>query len=386
MNRAYKYRIYPTKNQIGIFNFTLNNCRWLYNTALEHRREAYRISQKSISYKEQANELPDLKKQFPKFKNIHSQILQDVLKRVDKAYQNFFRRIKTKNGKAGFPRFQGKDRFDSFTYTQSGFSFTKDKKRIEFSKIGFVKIKLHRQIPVGSHIKTCTIKREQDKWFVCFSCEVPKIISENKTVSKAVGIDLGLTDFAVLSDGTEIKNPKYLKKSEAELKETQSKYSKKKSKKVKKKLQRLHRKVANQRKDFQHKLSRKLVNNFDLIAYEDLKVKKMISDATNSDDPKINKLQKHISDAAWGNFIGMMKYKAEEAGTWLVPINPRGTTKTCSSCGNVEAKKISERKHICKVCGYEDSRDHNAAINILRLGMSRMNENSLKLNYSSLTI
>lgn len=360
--RAFKYRIYHTKQQEESLQFTLNHCRWLYNTALQQRRDAYISVRKSISYYEQKRELPLIKGEFPNYTKIHSQVLQDVIKRVDLAFQSFFRRIKIRGTKAGYPRFQGEERYDSFTYTQSGFDLTKDKKRIALSKIGFVKIKLHRQIPDNAKIKTCTIKREGKKWYVVFSCEIPNSIPKKKVISNAIGIDLGLTDFAVLSNGEEITNPKYLKQSEEKLKSIQSKYSKGKSKKVKRQLSNLHHKIANQRKDFQHKLSCKLVDAFDFIAYEDLKVKQMI------EDNKYN-LQKHISDASWGRFIFMLTYKAENAGKYCVAVNPKGTTQKCSCCGAIVPKTLHERSHKCLTCGFETTRDHNAALNIHKSGI-----------------
>jgi putative transposase len=361
--RAYKFRIYTTRKQEELLQFTLNHCRWLYNTALQQRRDVYRSTGKSIGYSIQQNEMPLLKDQFPEYIQIHSQVLQSVLKRVDLAYQSFFRRIKQKGEKAGFPRFHGKEHYDSFTYPQSGFSFTKGKNRINLSKIGLVKIKLHRQIPLGTQIKTCTIKRESDKWYAIFSCMLSNPAPKKKAVTNVIGIDLGLTDFAVLSNGEEIANPKYLKQSEDKLKKIQSKYSKGKSKKVKRQIGNLYHKITNQRNDFQHKLSYKLVNTFDLIAYEDLKIKQMI------EDNKFN-LQKHISDAAWGKFIFMLKYKAENAGKYCIAVNPKGTTQRCSHCNSVVKKTLYERSHKCPACGFETTRDINAALNIEKLGIS----------------
>jgi len=359
--RAYKYRIYPTPKQKKVLQDTLFSCFKLYNTALEHRREAYRIAQKSISYNEQQNELPSIKDEFPEYNKIHSQVLQNVIKRVDLAYQNFFRRIKQKGEKSGFPRYKSFDRYDSFTYPQSGFDIIN--KKVRLSKIGSIKIKLHRQIPLNSEIKTCTIKREGNQWYVIFSCKLSNPIPEKKVITNVIGIDLGLTNFAVLSNGEEIANPKYLKQSEDKLKEIQSKYSKGKSKKIKKQLTNLHRKIARQRNHFQHKLSYRLVNTFDLIAYEDLKIKQMI------EDNKYN-LQKHISDASWSTFIFMLKYKAEDAGTYCIAVNPKGTTIKCSNCGTLEPKTLYERSHKCTTCEFETTRDHNAAINIHKLGIN----------------
>ncbi len=368
--RAFKFRLYPTPKQEKILQEHLFLCFKLYNTAIEHRREAYRITQKSISYNEQQNELPKLREEFFEYANIHSQVLQNVLSRVDGAFKGFFRRVKISKDGAGFPRYKSLDRYDSFCYPQSGFAIKNN--RIELSKIGLIKCKFHRQIPKEYRLKTCTIKREGKKWFVVFVAETPQICIEKKVVSNPIGIDLGLTNFAVLSNGEEIINPKYLRESETKLKEIQSKYSKGKSKKVKRKLSALHHKIHNQRKDFQHKLSHKLVNTFDLIAYEDLKIKKMI------EDNKFN-LQKHITDASWGTFISMLKYKAEDAGIYCIAVNPKNTTKQCSNCGSLVTKSLYERSHKCITCGFETTRDHNAAINIHKLGINLVNESLPKL-------
>ena len=363
MIRNFKYRIYPTKKQEKTLNTTFTNCRRLYNVALQHRNDVWRSYRKSVSCYDQINELPKIKEEFPQYKEIHSQVLQNVLVRVDLAFKGFFRRLKIKKEGCGFPRFKGEDRFKSITYLQSGFDFTKDKKRIKLSKIGLVKIRAHRQIPIGAKTKTCCIKKEADKWYCVLSLDIPFATVEKKVVRdyRAIGIDLGLTDFAVLSNGEEIKNPKYLKQSEAKLKETQSRYSKEKTKATKKKLVKLHYKVANQRKDFQHKLSSQLVNRFDLIAYEDLNVKGMMKDDRY-------KLNKHIGDASWSSFISMVKYKAESAGTYAIAVNPKGTSQKCSGCGAVVKKDLYVRVHACPVCSLSLSRDHNAAINILASG------------------
>lgn len=361
MFRAYKYRLYPTNKQIQVFVKNLDLCRNLYNVSLQHRRDVYKSVQRRISYNEQANELKFIRIEFPEYSKIYSQILQDVLKRVEKSYQGFFSRIKSKSSKAGFPRFKSKDRFDSFAFPQSGYRICNGNKRIRLSKIGDVKIKLHRDIPIDAKIKTCTIKREGRHWFCILSCEIPDIKPQKKAVSNPIGIDLGLTDFAYLSDGTHVKNPKYLSKSEAELKLIQSQYSIDKTKPLKRKLSKLHRKIANQRNDFLHKTSKTLVDNYDLIAYEDLKIKKMIVD--NKFD-----FQKSIHDASWGKFIAMIKYKAEDAGTYAIAVNPKGTSQKCSGCGTLVKKDLYERTHSCPVCGLCVHRDYNSALNILASG------------------
>jgi putative transposase len=354
--RSYKYRLYPTKKQVRIIESQFDFCRWLYNTALEHRVTAYKKLGKFVTYTDQANELPAIKNSIPNFTKIHSQVLQDVLKRIDKGFQNFFRRIK-QGQTPGFPRFKSKDNYKSITYPQSGFSIKGNK--LHLAKIGLVRIKQHRAIPDGSEIKTCTITRCGNQWYCSITVEY-QIVVPKKVVNTAVGIDLGLNSFAVLSDGVVINNPRYYRKAQEELKEIQSKYSKHKSKAIKRKLSALHRKVANRRKDFLHKESRNLINQYDLIAHEDLNIKGLAQTS----------LSKSVHDAGWGMFINMLTYKAEEAGTYAVAVNPYRTSQICSNCGTIVKKTLAQRQHDCPNCGLNIDRDLNAAHNILKLGTS----------------
>jgi putative transposase len=349
--KTYKYRLYPTKTQKLKLESTLNDCRWLYNSALEQRKIAYRQFGVSLNYYKQASELKELG-----FKHIHSQVLQDVLKRADKAFQNFFRRVKL-GEKPGYPRFKGYGWYDSFTYPQSGFNLTDNK--LKLSKIGTIKVKLHRKIK--GTIKTCTIKRELNNWYVCFACEVEPMPLPK--TNKVIGVDMGLEKFATLSDNTMIENPKYLRKSESKLKCEQRKLSRKKKgsnqrKKQRERVAKLHRKIRNQRTDFLHKESKKLVDNYDVIVFEDLQIKNMV---------KNHHLAKSISDASWSKFIEYTTYKAENAGKMVKFVNPRNTSQICSSCGLTVKKSLAVRVHKC-TCGLTLDRDVNAAINILRLG------------------
>ena len=360
---SYKYRIYPTSKQIAIIERQLDICRWLYNTALEHRISAYKSAGISISYKDQQNELPSIKEQFPEFKGVHSQVLQNILRRIDGSFQNFFRRVK-RSEKPGFPRFKGKDRFDSICYPQSGFRMVGN--RVELSRIGNIKIKLHRA--TQGNIKTCTLKKSGSQWFVIFTSEITQATPE-RPFCCATGIDLGLESFATLSNGEKISNPRYLEKSEERLKEIQSKYSRKKTRTAKRKLLSLQRKVSNQRNDFLHKMSRVLVSKFDLIAYEDLNIKQMVE----------GKHAKSIHDAGWGKFIDMLKYKAESAGAYAISVNPYHTSQICSNCGRLVKKEIHQRWHDCHECGLSIHRDHNAAINILKSGTDAVFQMPFKL-------
>jgi putative transposase len=352
--RTFKYRIFPSHAQIIHLNSTLAVCCELYNAGLQERRDAYRLERKSIRYVEQANQLPDIKEARPELNDIHSQVLQDVLRRLDKAFQNFFRRVKERSGKAGFPRFKSHKRYDSFTYAQSGFALKGGKLRL--SKIGDVRIKLHR--PLEGKIKTLTITRSAtDKWYVCFSVEVEaRPLPMN---DRGIGIDVGLSHFATLSTGKQIDNPRFFRTDEKALAKAQCKENRKAAR-------RIHERIRFRRNNFAHQLSRALVSIFGLIIFEDLNVRGMV---------KNHCLAKSIQDAAWHQLIQFTTYKAENAGSRAMQVDPRNTSKLCSACGQIVEKSLAERVHHCS-CGLVLDRDHNAAINILRLGLQTLGNNA----------
>ncbi len=376
MLKAYKYRLYPTHKQANTLQWVLDRCRELYNAALQERRDAYRLVGKSITYCDQANQLPDIKAIREEYKDIHSQVLQDVLRKVDKAFKAFFARCK-RGHTPGYPRYKARGHYDSFTYPQAGFSLTHDN-RVCLSKIGSIKIKLHREIK--GTIKTCTIKREGDAWFVVFASEVA--LEPLEASDEAVGIDLGLLHFATLSDGSTIENPRYYRKAEKKLERLQQAVSRKKRgslrrRKAVKQVAKAYRKVRNQRQDFLHKESRKLVNAYGTIVFEELQPANMSKrpkpkqDETGKYLPNgaaaKSGLNKSIVDASWGMFQQFCTYKAASAGREVLFVNPKYTSQACSGCGQVRKKELSERWHSCD-CGTELDRDHNAALNILALG------------------
>ena len=362
MKKTHKYRIYPTSGQTKILLEWLNGCRILYNQSLHERKEAYKKDKTSINYYDQANKLRELKKEDERFNNIHSQVLQDVLKRLDKSFQNFFRRVK--NGeKPGYPRFKSEDRFDSFIFPQSGFAIKEGK--LILSKIGNIKLKQHREIPHEAIIKTCTIKRDVDQWYVTFVVELLDIEIEKKKIESSVGIDLGLNEIATLSNGEKIDNPRWFRENEKKLVKEQRKLSRKKRASQNRKKQKIivanvHRKIRNQRKDFHHKLSKVLITDYDLIVFEDLKIKNMV---------KNKYLAKSILDAGWNQLISFVSYKAAEAGKIVEFVNPKGTSQLCSSCGVEVKKTLAVRTHKCPYCGLVMDRDENAALNILNRGL-----------------
>ena len=291
LKKTYKYRLYPTKRQQEILEKQLFLCRWLYNHFLDERRTLYQKKKIKVSCYDQIKKILELKKEKPELTKVYSQALQDVVRRLDRAFQNFFRRVgKNKNGrrqKVGYPRFKGYWRYDSFVYPQSGFELKNNKLNhpsdsegsrrdlsLRLSKIGSIKLKLHR--PIKGNIKTLTIRRTRtNKWYACFSVEIKKELPQKKVIQKAIGIDVGLDSFLTTSQGEKIDNPRYLTKSEEKLAQIQRWHSRKKlrsanRRKSRLKVAKIHERITDQRLDFLHKLSNKLIKNFQLIALGNL--------------------------------------------------------------------------------------------------------------------
>ena len=353
--KTFQFRLYPNRQQREKLTATLEVCRELYNAGLQERIEAWK-RRTPVRVFDQINQLPDIKAVRPDVAGVFSQVLQDTLRRLDKTYQAFFGRVK-RGQKAGFPRFKGRNRYDSFTYPQSGFEL---KGRLQLSKIGNVKIKQHRDIE--GHIKTLTIRREAGNWYACFSVEYePKHLPEN---GDAIGLDMGLENFATRSDGKPIPNHKFYQQAQAKLRRAQRKVARRKNKKSKRRrkaillLQKAHQHVANQRKDFQHQEAYKLVRDFGTIVVEDLNVKGLSG----------GMLSKSVHDVGWSSFIALLRYKAENAGRQLIEVDPRYTSQECPQCHAIEKKRLSERVHRCD-CGLTMGRDHAAALVILRRGL-----------------
>ena len=356
MRRTFKYRLLPNKAQEEILFHWLESTRFLYNCALEQRREAYRIQGKNLNYFSQTKELTDLRAENLDYKAIPIVVSRSALRILQHAFDGFFRRVKA-GEKPGYPRFKGKDRYDSFGIGRA----TVRGNHVYIPKLGAVKF--HRYRELKGTIREITLRKKNGKWFVCISCELgeapPKI-----PVSKAVGIDLGLTKFAVLSDGSSIDNPRYFKAGEEVLAKRQQKLAKKKGgsssrHRAKILVGKAHEHIHNQRLDFARKLASELYCRFDFVAYEDLKIKSMVHGF----------LSKSIHDASWRIFINALKDKAENAGRWAVPVNPRNTSQICSNCGVLVPKELFDRIHRCS-CGLVLDRDINAAKNILMLGRS----------------
>jgi putative transposase len=286
-----------------------------------------------------------------------------VLRRVNKTFAAFFRRIKA-GERAGYPRFKSRDRFNSYTFPAWGDGcHLTDAGRLKIQGVGILKLKLHRSI--AGEVKTLTLKREAGKWYACFAV----LINRPARVPPpgVIGIDVGLYSFAALSDGELIANPRNLKYGLAHLRRVQRKVARRKKggngrRKAVRLLQKGHAHIFNQRSDFQHKLSRRLANSYGLIAVEDLNIKGLSR----------GMLARSVNDAAWGSFLAKLAYKAEYAGGQLVKVNPNRTSQVCSRCGCLPdvPKTLADRIHFCPSCGLTLDRDVNAARNILRLGLS----------------
>lgn len=284
--------------------------------------------------------------------------MQDVLLRLDKAYQAFFIKL------AKFPRFKKQGKYNSFTYPQyGGFQFKRNKLVLSF--VGTVRIKMH-QIPVGT-LKTCTIIRDVDQWYACMTTDDGVEFIEKKPITNAIGVDLGLTKSVVLSTGEMMENPKPLKQSIRRIKDLQRSLARKQKnsknrEKTRTKLAKTWRRVRNQRRDYAHKISAKLAAKYDTIVFEDLKINNMV---------KNHSLASAIMDATWSKLRQLTAYKVERRGGNIIVVDPRGTSQKCSGCGCVVEKDLSVRVHRCPGCKLVIDRDHNAALNILKLGLER---------------
>jgi putative transposase len=358
VRRTFKYRLYPTRLQAEALHNQVDEACRLYNAALDERRSAWRMQRVGLRYLDQAKQLKAMRAAGD-VGVANFSACQDVLRRVDKTFADFFGRLKAGH-KAGYPRFRSRFRYDSLTWPSWGDGCAlRPSGRLYLQGVGELKVKWHR--PLHGEIKTVTAKREAGRWFVCFSVELPEP-EPLPACDLGVGIDVGLTTFAVLSDGTEIANPRHFRQAERRLRIAQRKLVRRKKRsrrrlKARQEVARLHVHVANQRRDFHHQTAHALVQQYGLIAVEDLNIKGLAG----------SMLAKSVHDAGWSQFLRILLAKAEEAGRHLVAVNPDGTTQRCSGCGEHVPKTLAERVHACPSCGLVLGRDLNAAHNVLRL-------------------
>jgi putative transposase len=358
VRKTYQYKLEPTPEQERTLDRTRMRCRHVYNAAIGERREAWRMRSISVTYYQQKVELPGIKEEMPEYSAVYSQVLQDVVLRVDRAFQAFFRRL-TAGEAPGYPRFQGRNRYHSFIYPQVGEhgGARLDNGFLVLAKIGRIAVRWSR--PIEGTPKTVTIGREADGWYVTISCADVPVHPLPKT-GQETGIDLGLQAFATLADGTRISTPAYYRRAERHLAKCQRRVSNRRKGSHRQRkavcvLAKAHQRVRRQRQDFHHKTALALVRQYDTIYHEDLRVTNMV---------KNHHLAKSIADASWGAFLTILTFKAASAGKRVLAVDPAFTSQACSGCGVIVARGLSMRWHECPECGTSLHRDHNAAKNI----------------------
>ena len=366
MEKCYKFRIYPDTAQETLMQRTFGCCRYVFNHYLANRIDAYKTEGKSVSRYEQDRNMTLLKKELTWLKEVDATALQSSLRDLDNAYQNFFRRVK-QGGTPGFPRFKSKHNHQkSYKSKRVGNNIAVQDKHIKLPKLGLVRCAVSKQVK-GRILSATVSQNPSGKYFVSVCCTEVEIPQYGST-GTVVGLDMGLKDFAITSDGQTFENHRYLRKSEQKLARMQRQLSRKSKgsnnrNKARIEVARQHERIANQRIDSLHKLSTQLVKGYDVICVETLRPKNMV---------KNHRLAKSISDASWGEFVRQLEYKCGWQHKVLVRVDAFfPSSQTCHVCGNKnpETKDLSVRSWVCAECGAEHDRDVNAAKNILNEGL-----------------
>ena len=361
MRRAFKYRIYPNRNQLRELEIALETHRRLYNDCLDERKARYEAEKVTVKYAAQSARFKAERATNPFYARLNFSSAQATMRRLDKGFVAFFRRVKA-GEKPGYPRFRGRDRYDSIEYPAYGDGIRLTGDRLRVQHVGVIRVKLHRE--VQGAVKTVTLKRVADKWYVVLSCDLGDVAVEPST-NPPVGIDVGLKSFLSKSDGSKAEpNPRYLKTALPELRRKGRAVARKRKggknrRKAVKKLAGVHARVRNLRAEHHHQVALKLVRRYGLIAVESLSIRNML---------KNDRLSRAISDVAWGNFLLTLRSKAESAGVAFVEVNARGTSQECPDCAKVVPKDLSQRWHSCE-CGCSLDRDEASARVILARGL-----------------
>ncbi|GAA3800118.1 RNA-guided endonuclease InsQ/TnpB family protein [Streptomyces phyllanthi] len=391
MIRAYKFLLRPTVRQAQALQEMLRDHCALYNGALQERRDAWRHSSKtSVKYSDQSAQLKEIRAFDPERQGRWSfSSQQATLRRLDKAFQAFFRRVKA-DQKAGYPRFKGAGHFDTVVFPKNGDGCRWDstphdtQTRVRLQGVGHIRVHQHR--PVKGRVKTIAVKREGNRWYMVLSCdEVPA--EPMPTTGAVVGIDMGITHFVTTSNGEHIANPRFLDTAAVELAEAQrylatfpkrTKQRTKAHRAAARKVAKIHSKIRRQRLDHVHKTALTLVRHHDVIAHEKLNTAGMTRTSKQKPDPELpgvllpNQraakagLNRSILDAGWGVFLTILAGKAESAGRTVIAVDPRNTSRTCPSCGHVaKENRVTQAKFECVTCGFAANADHVGAMNVL---------------------
>ncbi|HEY9845057.1 MAG TPA: transposase [Candidatus Caenarcaniphilales bacterium] len=359
MLQSFVYRLYPSKTQAHSLEAMRITCQRFYNNCLAERKSAYEERQETISKFEQLRRVKEIKASNPWAKTVHSHVLQTVVADLDKAFKAFFRRVKL-GETPGYPRFKSRNRFKSFGFKEYGNGFNLAGRRLKLFGVGRVAVRWHR--PLEGVIKTVRIVKKAGDWYACFAC-----VSETKTLAvtgKEVGVDVGINSLLTTSEGEHIENPRWYRTEQRQLRVLQRRVSRRKLKGSNRRkavlmLQRQHERISNRRRDFINKLAYSLIQRYDKIVLENLKITNMV---------KNRQLAKSILDAGWGYLVQHLTSKAESAGRVVVLVNPAYTSKSCSNCGAIFENLTLKDRWVQCGCGLSKDRDENAAVNILKRG------------------
>jgi putative transposase len=386
VRRAYKFRLRPTAGQHVRLAACLDSHRELYNAALQERREAWRMCRRGVSYRAQSAQLKHIRAERADAAVWSFSSQQATLRRLNRAFAGFFRRVRA-GQTPGYPRFKSRDRFDSVEWPKDGDGcrWKPETSRVYLQGVGDVKVTVHRA--VQGRVKTVQLRRQGRRWFVVLSCdEIPT--KELAQTGNVAGIDVGVADFVVTSDGTHIDNPRWARTASTQLEAAQRRLAAKQPGSnnrlaAKETVAARHRKIADQRRDWHHKKARQLVETYDTLLVEDLEIRNMVRRAKPRPDPDNpgvfltngqaakSGLSRSIHDAGWGAFVGILKAKAEEAGRRVIDTDPRHTSDRCEHCGHTaKENRVSQQLFVCESCGHAAQADEHAARNILRAGLA----------------